>query len=230
VFRLRKSSHSLQPVPRRTHRVPRPRIDQICLDQREIHSSEVTWGTRHYNVLQIVRTTMTVRDKMVILGPHCLEGRVLLDIFSAPDLQVRIKLTEPLANRLADQRDTAKATMVTVSFVQLALDLKVGHSCGWPQGPRYRVNPFQALAGWHIGTVFSPERFGPFPNRGHVSSSDQEPDAARITTEMSRNSLIQEARCLLNFGNGIPEAISRSARCVHNQRPTPGSDRFSGIS
>jgi hypothetical protein len=123
---------------------------------------------------------------MIVLGPHRLEGCVLLDVFPTPDPQVGVKLAELLADRLADHWDTAETTMVAISFMQSALDIKVGHSCGLPRVARCLLNlSIQTLAGWRIGTVSSPERFCPFPNRGHVSSFDQYLNASRVTTEMS---------------------------------------------
>jgi hypothetical protein len=134
---------------------------------------------------------MTVRDEMIVLGPHRLEGCVLLDVFPTPDLQVGVELTEPLADRLADHWDTAETAMVAISFMQSALDFKVGHSRGLPRVARCLLDPtIQSLSGWRIGAVWSPERFCPLPNRGHVCSFDQQLNASRVTTEMSRNSFV----------------------------------------
>jgi len=83
---------------------------------------------------------MAVRDDMIVLGPHRLKGCVLLDVFPTPDLQVWVKLAELLADHLADHWNTAETTMVAISFMQSALDLKARQSCGLPRVARDLLN------------------------------------------------------------------------------------------
>src|SRR5437899_1748872 len=78
------SSETLKPVPRAATRITIPRVQQSNLFQRVTHSTKVACCTSQNDIFNVVVAAASMRQYMVVLGPHGLKCSMLAVICAPP--------------------------------------------------------------------------------------------------------------------------------------------------
>ena len=140
-------------------------IDQADLLQGPVHAAEIAGGAGDHDVVQAVVAATRMRQQVIILKPHRLKGRVLVDVLRAPGQGFWIGLLDSLPDFFSDQRDAAEAAVKAVALMQALLFGGGGHAQVHPLlfGEAGRRVFDGSIA--DMGAVAAPEGFGPFADR-----------------------------------------------------------------
>lgn len=84
--------------------------------ERIMHSAEITWSARDYNIVESVRAASRVWHNMIVLHPHCLKRSVLIDVSWSPWQRLWICRVNSFPDLSSDHWNPTESTMIAVTL------------------------------------------------------------------------------------------------------------------
>lgn len=121
------SAKAFQAIPLRLHWQTSPWISDSNLLKCVARTSKVARCARKNQILEVIGTSVSPRDDVIVLCPHGLKRGMLLNLFDAPNDTLRVGLMNKLTRRTSDNGHTAEPAVISIALMDLSLFRRVWH-------------------------------------------------------------------------------------------------------